>query len=168
MNKRMENWIYQLRIRGLGYKSIAMALDITPEKVRYYCKTHGLDGNGEDIRELRLYEMYKENPTECKNCGGVLIRNRYSGKKYFCSNKCRQQWWQNHRDEINYGGDKIFTHICNYCGKKYTSYGESTKNRKYCSRECYFNGRFGEKHTLTEISVRIKEWSLKKMDEDNI
>lgn len=78
------------------------------------------------------------------------------------------EWWQNHRDEINYGGDKIFTHICNYCGKKYTSYGESTKNRKYCSRECYFNGRFGEKHTLTEISVRIKEWSLKKMDEDNI
>lgn len=169
MNKRTENWIYQLRIRGLGYKSIAMALDMTPETVRYYCIKHGLGGKGEDLRDLYLYEMYKENPTECKNCGAVLIRNRHSGKKYFCSDKCRQYWWQKHRDEINYSGDKIFTHTCKYCGKEFTSYGEHTKNtRKYCGRECYLNDRFGERHTLKELSVRIKEWSVKRVDCNDI
>ena len=38
----MEKQIINLRLKGLGYKAIAVVIDSSKENVRYFCKTHGL------------------------------------------------------------------------------------------------------------------------------
>jgi hypothetical protein len=43
MNETMERQIRQLRLKGLGYKSIGLAVGTSKENVRYYCGKHGLD-----------------------------------------------------------------------------------------------------------------------------
>ena len=46
MTEAIGKQITYLRCKGLGYKSIALLLNISRENVRYYCKKHGLDGKG--------------------------------------------------------------------------------------------------------------------------
>ena len=92
MTEAMGKHIRELRIKGLGYQTIAIVVGSTKETVRYYCKTHGLMGEAELAR--LNYEENLKRPENCKCCGAKLIRNRHSGKKLFCSNRCRQSWWQ--------------------------------------------------------------------------
>ena len=37
----MEKQIINLRLKGLGYKEIAVVIGSSKENVRYFCKTHG-------------------------------------------------------------------------------------------------------------------------------
>ena len=167
MTGRQQNQIYQLRIRGLGYKTIGKALDLPAENVRYYCKTHGLAGYASELENLHKQELYKEYPTKCKNCGAQLMRNRYSGRKLFCCEKCRRNWWSNHKNEVQMNGDLIFKHYCIYCGKYFTTYGSNSKSRKYCSHECYIKNRFGEGKYRKESRMSInscKEWKMKRIE----
>ena len=50
MNAEMARQITELRHKGLGYKSIAIVVGTSRENVRYYCKTHGLDGYAEQVK----------------------------------------------------------------------------------------------------------------------
>lgn len=79
--------------------------------------------------------------TKCENCGGSV--QQYTGQKLrrFCCNKCRNQWWNQHLDQVN---RKAYYEIaCQHCGKVITVYGDS--RRKYCSHECYIADRFEKK-----------------------
>lgn len=60
-------------------------------------------------------------------------------EKRFCSDKCRNKWWNTHLDKVNRRANYDF--VCAYCKKPFISYGN--KNRKYCSHECYIADRFG-------------------------
>ena len=129
MTETMGKQITQLRLKGLGYQTIGTIVGTLKENVRYYCKTHGLMGKA-DLVSLN-YEERKKHPESCKYCGGKIIRNRYSGKKLFCSDQCRRSYWNEHKDEINRKEDKIYICTCAYCKKQFNVYGNP--NRKYCS-----------------------------------
>ena len=75
----------------------------------------------------------------CKNCGREI--ENPTGRRTFCSDQCRQQWWYSNRSA--HPTDHLFTKVCEYCGKEYTVYG--TNNRKYCSPDCAAKARFGTK-----------------------
>ena len=47
MTEMIGKQITELRLKGLGYKSIAIVLGTTRDNVRYYCRTHGLDGTAD-------------------------------------------------------------------------------------------------------------------------
>ncbi|SCY51344.1 hypothetical protein [Butyrivibrio sp. INlla14] len=47
MTEAMARQITQLRMKGLGYKSIGIVVGTSRENVRYFCKTHGLAGDVE-------------------------------------------------------------------------------------------------------------------------
>ena len=115
MTEAMGKQIRDLRLKGLGYQTIAIVIGSTKETVRYYCKTHGLMGDAELVQ--LNYEEHLKHPENCKNCGAKLMRNRYSGKKFFCSDKCRQSWWQKHREEIQFSDTKTYGCTCQYCKK---------------------------------------------------
>lgn len=51
MTDEQKDKIIELRKIGIGYRSIAEALDLSRDKVRYYCKVQGLDGYGTEITE---------------------------------------------------------------------------------------------------------------------
>lgn len=141
MRREMTEQIEELRLKGLGYKSIALVVGTSRENVRYYCKTHDLSGDPKEVQaKLADAKKNKNKPERCKNCGKRLVRNSHSGKKLFCGDACRRAWWKNHQEESRRGAGAFYVFECAYCGKRFTSYGN--QYRKYCCHNCYKEDRF--------------------------
>jgi len=155
MTEAMQKQITQLRLKGLGYKTIATVIGTSKENVRYFCKTHGLMGQA-SLAELN-FEEHKKNPDFCKQCGGKLERNSHSGVKLFCSDKCRREWWKAHPNESKHTKMATYELQCSYCKKVFHSYGKA--NRKYCCHDCYIKDRFW---TDPEIEADEKEVSQRQ------
>ena len=76
--------------------------------------------------------------TECENCRVSIQQYKGFKRKRFCCNKCRNEWWNQHLDQVK---KKAYYQIsCQYCGKEFQVYGD--KRKKYCSHECYVANRF--------------------------
>ncbi len=165
MTQEMQKQITDLRLKGLGYKSIGLVVGTSRENVRYFCKTHGLDGHA-DLVKLN-YEEHKNCPDNCKYCGKRIERNPHSGKKLYCSDECRRNWWKEHPGDTNHGEAATYECVCAYCQRTFYSYGNS--KRKYCSHDCYIQDRFWTDHNVPvdaqEIRVRqrLSENTLARM-----
>lgn len=121
MNKQNIAIINNMRLQGKTASDIALTLQISVNTVRSYIRRHP---------ELQDHKT-------CRNCGKAIIQPEGRKQKLFCSDKCRMQWWNNHRKAVH---KKAFYYlICNYCEKEFKSYGN--QNRKYCCRECYLKSR---------------------------
>lgn len=148
--------ITELRLQGMGYETIAKQLgdDVKKASVRYFCRSRGLVGTP-DLIALN-FDVHRENPIYCKQCGARLVRNRYSGVKLFCNEKCRREWWKEHPRDNEVTRKKPIRLTCEYCHEKFISYGNP--NRKYCSHDCYIKQRFwtdpDAKVTASEIKKR--------------
>lgn len=70
-----------------------------------------------------------------------------SMKMRFCSDYCCQKWWNSHPEAVD--RKAWYTLTCAYCGKEFKSYG----NKKYCSKECYYNARFGTKEERAQAAA---------------
>lgn len=123
--------IGNLREAGLGYKKIAEQMELSENTVKTYCRRHGLGGN--------LAQQGAADKDVCLCCGVAVKQNPGRKEKKFCSDKCRNKWWNANLDKVNRKADYKF--VCEYCKKPFTAYGN--KNRKYCSHECYIEDRFG-------------------------
>ena len=146
MNAEMVRQITELRHKGLGYKSIAIVVGTSRENVRYYCKTHGLDGYAEQVKA----NFKDENvPSRCKFCGKRIERNPKSGKKLFCSDECRRAWWKQHPEKSIHSPKATYTFECVYCKRYFSAYGN--KFRKYCSLDCYVMDRFWKNGNLNHV-----------------
>lgn len=110
---------------GVGYKKIATQLGLSANTVKSFCRkaTAGMENT--------------ENDTVCMNCGKAIVQLPHRKKKMFCSDRCRMQWWNSHRDQVLHRTS--FKVTCRFCGKEFESYGK--KPRVYCSRECYDTAR---------------------------
>ena len=150
----MARQITQLRMKGLGYKSIGILVGTSRENVRYFCKTHGLAGDAEQIKATLKDENV---PSRCKFCGKRIERNAKSGKKLFCSDECRRAWWKQHPDESKHSDGATYECQCAYCKRIFYSYGN--RNRKYCSHDCYIQDRFW---TDPKAEVDSKEISIRQ------
>lgn len=111
--------ICELRMNGYGYKKIASELGISVNTIKSYCRRHNIQAKQD----------------KCKMCSAVIEYTSKTRKKRFCSDKCRYAWWNNQRTAVKGG----FSTQCLYCGKEILSF--KSKNRKYCSRECYAKAR---------------------------
>lgn len=140
MTREMMEQIEELRLKGLGYKSIGLVVGTSRENVRYYCKKHGLDG---DLSAVRARYEERNTPDRCKNCGKRIDRNPHSGKKLFCGDECRREWWKNHQNEARRSSKAFYVFECAYCKRQFTAYGNQF--RKYCCHECYIQDRFWSK-----------------------
>ena len=118
MNNDLNIKINDLRQIGYGYKKIAKELSMTISAVRYVCSKL----SDEDLLD-----------GSCENCGLKIKSIKGKKKKRFCSDKCRWMWWNKHHNEVN--KKAYYTQQCKYCGKEFSSYGNS--KRIYCSHDCY-------------------------------
>lgn len=122
MQIEIKDEILKLRSEGLGYKAIAKKLFITPSKVR--CVVNSKYNNS------KQYGI-------CKNCGIRIKLQQGKKKRQFCSDKCRREWWNTHKEAVN---KKAFYQFkCPYCSKEFEVYGN--KKRVYCSVDCYVKMR---------------------------
>ena len=116
-NKEIE----RLRFQGYGYKKIALLLGLSENTVKSYCRRNPFD----------------KTQKVCLQCGKPITNTPHKREKKFCSDTCRLDWWNAHRELVN--RKAIYTFICPNCGCTFESYGNC--NRKYCSRKCYGESR---------------------------
>lgn len=111
--------ICTLREHGKTYDAIAESIGISPNTVRSFWR-----------RNCAIHSRPQEpQPGHCKNCGSSLGGRHSAGRKIFCSDKCRYDWWNEYRR------NQPYNLICKQCGKTFISFGNQKK--AFCGRDCY-------------------------------
>lgn len=123
--------ISTLRSQGLGYKKIGQLLGISVDTIKTFCRRNNISGSP---------DSFFPREDSCLTCGKAIVQIPGRKKKKFCTDKCRNQWWNSHLDKVNRKATYHFT--CLFCKKAFTVYGNS--RRKYCCHQCYIEDRFGE------------------------
>lgn len=126
--------IEEMRKNGLGYGRIAQTLGISLNTVKSFCRRNGINGNTSSETAVAL----TGETTYCENCGREIQQIAKRKKKRFCSDKCRNAWWNSHLDQVK--RKAVYDFRCLHCGKEFHIYGD--KRRKYCSHDCYIADRF--------------------------
>lgn len=111
------------RNQQFGYKKIAKLTGIPLSTIKSYCQKIG---------QLPA-------PSFCLQCKRPITQTKGRKTKKFCSDRCRMAWWNDHKDLVK--KKAFYEYICPVCGKRFIAYGNA--HRKYCSRECQIEGRFG-------------------------
>ena len=87
-----------MRSRGKTAMDIALTLQISVNTVRSYIRRHPLE---DAVR------------VECRQCGKLILQVKGRKAKYFCSDKCRNAWWNAHPEKVQ---RKAYYHLtCEYC-----------------------------------------------------
>lgn len=111
-----------MRSHDKSATDIAIALGLSVNTVRSYIRRHP----PKDTVEVG-----------CRQCGKPVMQHKGRKAKYFCSDRCRNAWWNAHPEKVQ--RKAYYRLTCQFCGKEFVSYGN--KNRKYCSRLCYADAR---------------------------
>lgn len=133
MNDTQRQQIEKLRAEGLSYGKISETLGLSINTIKTYCRRHGLGG------VVATSAPIDEAGHFCLCCGKPVQQTPGRKEKKFCSDSCRNKWWNSHLDKVERKANYEF--VCPHCKKPFTAYGN--KNRKYCSHECYIADRFG-------------------------
>ena len=129
--------IARLRSEGYGYVKIAHLLSLKENTVKSYCRRNGIISKESGAVVMEVPVRSGSKPCQC--CGKSVMQNPGRKEKKFCSDRCRNRWWNSHLSEVNRKAMYDFTCAC--CKKQFRAYGNA--NRKYCCHECYIEDRFG-------------------------
>ncbi len=130
--------IVEMRLKGVGYKSIGTVVGLSRDIVRNYCKSHNLTGYASVL--TKNVRLRIEQGEACLYCGGSIMQPKTGRPKKFCSEKCRREWWKQHPEAVKKSREASYELVCGNCGRRFISYGN--KNRKFCSHDCYIKYRF--------------------------
>ena len=133
MNDTQRQQVRKLRADGYSYSKVAQALGLSENTIKTFCRRNGLGGVVETPSEVI------SDGHHCLCCGIPVPQNVGRKEKKFCSDKCRNKWWNSNLDKVERKAN--YEYECPYCKKPFTAYGN--KNRKYCSHGCYIADRFG-------------------------
>lgn len=122
MTKQEIETLNLMRSHDKSAADIAIALGLSVNTVRSYIRRHP----PKDAVQVG-----------CRQCGKPVMQHRGRKAKYFCSDRCRNAWWNAHPENVQ--RKAYYRLTCQFCGKEFVSYGN--KNRKYCSRLCYADAR---------------------------
>jgi len=137
MTKEQKIQIINLRKEGYGYVKIAQTLEIPQNTVKSFFRRSRAAGKPEPVHIMPHPSV--DGKHFCLCCGKEVEQNQGRKEKKFCSDRCRNKWWNSHLDQVDRKANYEF--ICPHCKKHFTAYGNA--NRKYCSHECYIADRFG-------------------------
>ena len=125
--------IGEMRLQGVGYKTLAKMTGLNVGTIKTYCIRHRLGQNA------RFDKFETLQAKRCDNCGCSLAV--YPGRKVprFCCDACRNKWWNKHAKEAE--RESMTKYECPTCGKMFRAYEK--RQRKYCCHSCYIAARFG-------------------------
>ncbi len=98
MTETDKQLIFELRVKGVGYKAIAAVLGINRDQIRQFCKHFGLEGDAA-IVALNIRERVKTKEL-CANCYLTISQKGTGRTRRFCGDKCRRQWWKKNREAM--------------------------------------------------------------------
>lgn len=116
--------IRDMRQSGKSYGQIALALNVSENTVKSFCRRESIS---------TIVETF----SRCSNCNKPIAAGTHGEPRCFCSDTCRYAWNFAHRVLAEHNA--ISKH-CAGCGKAFFSYASS--GRKYCSHVCYMNFRY--------------------------
>lgn len=122
MTENQKNQIISMRESGESYGNIAVLTGISESTIKTTC-----------LRNKKKNDQL----SYCKNCNKKLKLVEGKKKKVFCSDKCRMEYWKNHKELIT--KKPSLEKICPICNKPFNFY--SSKNAKYCSWVCYLKSK---------------------------
>ena len=122
MTKQEIETLNLMRSHDKSAADIAIALGLSVNPVRSYIRRHP----PKDAVQVG-----------CRQCGKPVMQAKGRKAKYFCSDRCRNAWWNAHPEKVQ--RKAYYRLTCQFCGKEFVSYGN--RNRKYCSRLCYADAR---------------------------
>lgn len=125
MTDEQRKQIIALRREGVGYGRIATELNLSINTIKSFCRRNSL--------------VAQTAEGVCETCGKPIHQNPKRKRKRFCSDACRNKWWNAHLNLIK--RKAVYTFTCPTCGKEFTTYGN--RHRKFCSHACYIAHRFG-------------------------
>lgn len=134
MTNEQKEQIRHLRASGYGYATIADALGLTKNQVSAFCRRNNLAG-----AQSEIHVAERPDTGCCKCCGKPLVQTPGKKPVKFCSDACRNTWWNAHLDQVE--RKAVYEFNCACCGRPFSAYGNA--GRKYCSHECYIRARFG-------------------------
>lgn len=137
MTENQKTQIVDMRGEGYGYIKIARVLGLSENTVKSFCRRKKLTGRTDAV--LHMAVAVRNGQHFCLCCGAEVAQTPGRKEKKFCSNRCRNKWWNNHLDQVQRKANYEF--ICPHCKKRFTVYGNA--GRKYCSHQCYIADRFG-------------------------
>lgn len=138
-NQRM--LVSTLRQNGMGYGTIARKVGVSVNTVKSFCRR----------KETAPVTSQSDAETHyCLSCGVPVAQHPGRKEKKFCSDKCRNKWWNAHLDQVN--RKAIRDVVCLGCGRTFSVYGKA--DRKYCSHKCYIEDRFGRDGREQEAAPR--------------
>jgi endogenous inhibitor of DNA gyrase (YacG/DUF329 family) len=135
MTDRQEERIRKMKAGGYGYVRIAQELGLSENTVKSFCRRKGINNAAADT----VIPPLEGDKGICPCCGKEVRQNPGRKAKRFCSDKCRNAWWNSHLDQVE--RKACYEFVCAYCKKPFTAYGNA--GRKYCSHACYVADRFG-------------------------
>ena len=104
MTKYQIEVLNTMRSRGKSPSAIAAVLQIPVNTVRSYMRRHP----PEDVLQV-----------ECLWCGKPIVQVKGRKAKRFCSDKCRNTWWNAHPEKVQ--RKAYYRLTCAYCGKEFES-----------------------------------------------
>lgn len=132
MTENQKLQITILRNQGIGYEKIAQQTGISKNTIKSFCRRNKLKSPTADA-------VSGGESSGCEWCGETVLQVAGRKKKRFCSDACRNKWWNTHLDIVKRKTNYKF--VCPVCQNHFTAYGNA--HRKYCSHRCYIKGRFG-------------------------
>lgn len=133
MTNAQRDAIMGYRRDGYGYKKISQLTGVCESTVKTFCRRNGLTSTAAGEVPHRITEK------PCLCCGKAVIQYTGRKEKKFCSDSCRNKWWNSHLNLVD--RKAMYDFVCPTCGKPFSAYGNM--NRKYCSHKCYIEDRFG-------------------------
>ncbi len=136
MTEEQKSQIVKMRQQGRGYVAIAQSLCISENTVKSFCRRKKLNGTAVP---KAVSAPIMDGMHFCQCCGKEVAQMPGRKEKRFCSDRCRNKWWNSHLDQVKRKANYEF--ICPHCKKRFKVYGNA--GRKYCCHECYIADRFG-------------------------
>ena len=78
----------------------------------------------------------RKHTAKCRNCGKPLPHSAKTRGKPFCSNHCRNTWWNNQRGDLEQYPNPDYDSnnaTCFYCGRVFET---RSRRQMYCSAIC--------------------------------
>lgn len=138
MTQNERETVTKLRNNGYGYIRISKMVGVSVNTVKSFCRRNCMTQDTVVRIPLVLGEGLTE-PHFCRNCGIEVVQIPGRKEKKFCSDRCRNLWWNRNLDKVQ--RKAVYVIQCKNCGKTFSVYGNA--NRKYCCHECFISDRFG-------------------------
>lgn len=131
-----------LRLSGTKLSQIAEQTGMPVEQVMGYCRELGLP----EIGSCHLVPPGRVKERRCPVCGRIIGQSGRGAPRKYCSDECYTEYERKNYKKMKAG--RVM--VCQNCGRPFTAICESRSKRRFCSRNCYFEYRYGMKEAAED------------------